>query len=617
MMSDAVAVSLHDLLKGQPRPADAPPDGAAEERYELLLDGKSHVLIVKAADLEMLRDGRKPRLVAANILLGRLQRVTRDDLASLRRHGDSGDRTLPAGVKEMVEAFMATRDSHDEPYHGALSHSAPLKEFRLHAVLPTELDAAARAKRALRIEVSATGWNYPDKDDLTEKDMDLIGCWVRDRVWLDDEGKLRVDGLLNTPLKAMGVIQSMAYARLAEKLVLDFISATCGLAAKDVSITQLDKRSGLWASCDIEVRPRPGQVSHFDVKNRQHRDGTPHVYVPKFKRVGSNGVGIAAVSTARRDGKTEQVFLGIMWPDDLEGVHAAIGGLDGRPDGVSYQFDESSIPAWAFETSLGNLDHDRLFDLANVFAHWPETALAAAIASRREKEAALYPVLDDGQRRIVDLFSSVVRKVGYTKAAIAMFAMSEFAATCARGGDPVEFIRFFRDIVTIEEFGRHRRESNTDSIFGSFWADSENQARLRKHAIDTKLPDPPALKARSAHTYEVAVEIEESQCGGLHDPSDSIADLFSLLERSGRAIRDHGIRFDRFTVRGTHILEATYAGRGWTVYAYCGGRKRNSDRCGHSPLVIGEHPSCADCGRLICKRCGSCTPNCSKTRMCW
>ena len=614
-MTSSLSVSLEDLLRNPPLPVDAhPQDTRPDERYDLFLNGGSEPVLVKAVDLEMLRDGRKPRLVAANLYAKRLVRLTQADMASLRHHGECTDEALLLELQETIKAFMAIRDSDAEPYLAALSYSSPLKRIDVHVLSPQVVDDAARVKRRLSTKVTDTDFDFPDQSELAQDDVTLIALWVNDRVSVED-GQLYVDRLKGDKVLARGVIESMAYARLAEKLVLDFIPKIYEEPVIDVSLTQTRNTSDLWKSCDIRV----GENIYLDVKNRvQHGPGTPHVLVPKFKRVGVSHVAIAAVVTEDRRGSTEQVYLGHMLFERLREIDGVVGGLTGREHDVQYSFADGNWPAWAFDSSIGNLSHNHLFELAEIFAWWPETALAAAVACGRETEADLYSRLSDEHRRIVDLFAAVIGEVGYCKATIAMFAMSEFAATCARGGNPAEFIRFFREIVTLEEFGRYERQADSGSIFGSLWANLPTRQRLRRHSLDTTLPVSPGQKSRSDHPYEVAVELEESQSGGLHDPTNSIADLLDLLEKAGRAIKKHGIPFTHFTVRGTHILEARVGDeKPWTVYAYCGGRKRSGDRCGNSPLVIGEHRSCELCHRLICNKCQNCSPRCSGRRACW
>ncbi len=52
-----------------------------------------------------------------------------------------------------------------------------------------------------------------------------------------------------------------------------------------------------------------------------------------------------------------------------------------------------------------------------------------------------------------------------------------------------------------------------------------------------------------------------------------------------------------------------------TLLAYCGGEIRNEDgkyqgKCGFTPLVLGRHHTCQDCGRLICSKCSCCHKDC-------
>ncbi|SDB74003.1 hypothetical protein [Belnapia rosea] len=414
------------------------------------------------------------------------------------------------------------------------------------------------------------------------------------------------------PEKAKNLIKRMAYARMAERLVLEFIPKVYGCPAEDVSLTQLKSSSGLWQRCDIVANGH-----HLDVKNHlQYGQGCPHPYVKEFKRVAGRDVAIAGVATEHwRPVRPHQVFLGVVQLTDIEKVKAAINELPGREHAVTIQFHDDKLPAWAFELPGVAPDYEQLFDLARTFAGWQETTLAAAIACGREKEAALYGELDDEQKSIVDRFSLTVKSAGYSKATIAMFAISEFMKRCKKVGRPSEFIRFLRDMVTFEEFGSHERPLKPGSIFGSLSTRVRSRPRLREHPAAPGRPFPYAVQeGRAGNPYEVAIDLEESQCGGLHDSTESIAGLFDLLGKAGDGVAAQELSFVHFNVQGPHVLVGKTAdGTVRTVYANCGG-ERGGYACNTFPLVIGVNASCERCGRLICKQCHYCSPDCDRPR---
>ncbi|WP_156878768.1 hypothetical protein [Roseomonas gilardii] len=595
---------LRKLLWSPPPTSDVP-QPKPDERYDLLLNEESQAILVKVTDVEMFTAGRKRRVVAANLHAERLERLTWVEEEALWHHRYCRDEALLRDLVGKVEAFMAVRDSHAEPYHGALSHSAPLKKFNLHAIRPELVEDAARAEESVSVTEAPGEYVLSSVRGLSDDDERLIGIW--------SHGLGLPPG---QPERAKNIIKRMAYARLAERLVLEFIPKVYGCPAEDVSLTQLKSPSGLWQRCDIVANGH-----HLDVKNHlQYGRGCPHPYVKDFKRVAGRDVAIAGVATEHwRPVRAHQVFLGVIQLADIEKVKAAINEMPGRKHAVTLQFHDDKLPAWAFELPGVAPDYELLFDLARTFAGWPETTLAAAIACGREKEAALYEALDDERKSIVDRFSTLIEGAGYSKATIAMFAISEFMARCRKGGRHAEFIRFLRDIVTFEGFSRYERPLKPGSIFGSLSERIQSRHRLRQHpAVSTVVfgrAFPHAVQeGRADSPYEVAIDLEESQCGGLHDPTDSIAELFDLLGKAGGGIAAQDLSFVHFDVQGPHVLVGKTAdGAVRTVYANCGG-ERGGYACNTFPLVIGVNASCDRCGKLICKQCHHCSPDCDRPR---
>lgn len=599
-MSGALLNRLRELLWSPPPTSDVP-QLKPDERYALLMNEESQAILVKTIDIEMFTAGRKRRVVAANLHAERLERLTWVEEEALWHHRYCRDEALLRDLVGKVEAFMAVRDSHAEPYHGALSHSAPLKKFNLHTIRPELVEDAARVEESISVTEAIGGYVLSSVRGISADDKRLIEIWSHGL------------GLPpSQPERAKNIIKRMAYARMAERLVLEFIPKVYGCPAEDVSLTQLKSSSSLWQHCDIVASGH-----YLDVKNHlQYGRGCPHPYVKEFKCVAGRDVAIAGVVTEHwRPVRPHQVFLGVVQLADIEKVKSAINELPGREHAVTLQFHDDKLPAWAFELPDVAPDYEQLFDLARTFAGWPETTLAAAIACGREKEATLYQDLDDERRSIVDRFSLVVKNASYSKATIAMFAISEFMERCKKGGRPSEFIRFLQDIVTFEEFGRHERPLKPGNMFGSMSEWARSRPRLREHPAAPGRPFPYAVQeGRAGNPYEVVIDLEESQCGGLHDPTASITDLFDLLGKAGEGVAAQKLSFVHFDVQGPHVLVGKTAdGTVRTVYANCGG-ERGGYACNTFPLVIGEHASCERCGRLICKQCHHCSPDCDRPR---
>lgn len=70
-----------------------------------------------------------------------------------------------------------------------------------------------------------------------------------------------------------------------------------------------------------------------------------------------------------------------------------------------------------------------------------------------------------------------------------------------------------------------------------------------------------------------------------------------------------------FQFSGNGLLRATNrSGHKVTVLAYCGGFIDKKGKCGFSPLVMGYHQTCINCGMLICEKCGYCSDRCKSLK---
>jgi len=70
--------------------------------------------------------------------------------------------------------------------------------------------------------------------------------------------------------------------------------------------------------------------------------------------------------------------------------------------------------------------------------------------------------------------------------------------------------------------------------------------------------------------------------------------------------------FEIFKFNGVGLLEGKKRAQQkfQTILAYCGGYIERMGKCGNSPLIVGMHKNCPDCGKLICEICGHCNHFC-------
>jgi hypothetical protein len=553
--------------------------------YDLHLVGGSEWLVSKVGRIDALEHNKTGRVIVANLTRGRLQAVRRGLRYKLVSFDQCADGLQLEDGLTLLRRFARVRDLAQAPFFAALSFST---EKHSQEIRVDGSDFSERDFHNFEVRINAVG----ESEDLRlsspllePDDLRLIDIWRT--------GRMREQTGERSPRHERFSLLSLGYARLAEKLVLRYLTAQ-RQDAQDVSLGQLDGTNALWKSCDI-VADR-----HIDVKNATtYGSRKRHVFVPKFKKVDADDVLIAGVISEpysefveyrRRKKKymgghyvysVRQTFLGFASLTDIDSVQAAINGLPERRQALALSFYENMLSAWTFEASVG-IDTIKLLHVAELFAHELTTIIAASLACGHPVEEAILTGLNPAQRQLFEQFRFAVEKAGYSKATIALFAISEFIAWSIDGRNSAALIRFLRKINTIEDF------TNTRDRLGF---------GLRSGREDEK--------------YETNIEFSGNCCGGLYDPTDSICTLFNLLETCAEQIGRLGARFVYFDVPNQFILVGKdEQGRATTLYAYCGGKLDNGAWCNHFPLVIGENASCPSCLRLVCNECGYCASRC-------
>ncbi|BAY49595.1 hypothetical protein SAMD00079811_72240 [Scytonema sp. HK-05] len=100
---------------------------------------------------------------------------------------------------------------------------------------------------------------------------------------------------------------------------------------------------------------------------------------------------------------------------------------------------------------------------------------------------------------------------------------------------------------------------------------------------------------------------------GIYDPLDTISELcetLSILWENRYQSRIN--EFKIFKFNGSGLLEGkrNINEQLTTIIAYCGGYIEKKGKCGFTPLVLGKHDSCPNCGKLRCPHCDYCTKHC-------
>ncbi|QHS35587.1 hypothetical protein GWQ43_05625 [Alcaligenes faecalis] len=563
--------------------------GEQPREYDLHLVAETDWLVSRGGEIARLDEGTTQRVVVANLTRGHLQAIRRSQLPDLTSFADCKNSQQLNTALKVVRSFRSIRNIQRAPFWGALSLSS--KPYELDLRIDKQQQVAEEYRESVTaIDVIAESRDTPRLSctRLDPRDLQLIDLW--------QQGRMSHQASEKNERRERFSLLSLGYARLAEKLVLQYLRMQHP-EALDVSITQLDGVSPLWKSCDIEAG------MHVDVKNATMLGSRKrHVFVPKFKKIADNDVFIAGVISTpfskfvenrRRKKKfmggrlvqyVRQTFLGFASLTKLAKVQNAINRLPGRRQDLQISFHENALPPWAFEASDGR-DPAKLFNIATLIAREPTTIIAASFACGQDAPDFLVARLNAGQRAVYDQFRRVVSEASYTKATIAMFAISEFIAWTIDARNAAGLMRFLRRINSIEDFtsGRAARFS---------WSFASKQDRRNEK-------------------YEIEIDHRGSCCGGLYDPTMSIDTIFDLLEKCAEQIAVHSLTFTHFDVPNPYILVGrAESGREITLYAYCGGTLMSGARCNHFPLVIGKNGTCPSCNRLICEECAYCSDRC-------
>ncbi|WP_288990428.1 hypothetical protein [uncultured Sphingopyxis sp.] len=544
-------------------PSHPPP--IQTERYRLYFDDADEVFITKSTEAFFLECSLQHRIIMAR---GERHAPHVADLKfykNLVPFSEIHRKDLLSKALAYSASFMAIRNHCAAPYYRALSYQDPI-----------EIDVQTARFRSVKNLVSETWIVSVDEsggirsENLDEKDRALISAWNSGRVQAKDQNEKQ-----NSRARKSIDTLILCYARLAEKLVINFYRAALQREPVDVSAQQLggDLGSKAWMSHDVYADRA------IDVKNAtSFHSCRRHNYISKFKSINDSEVAIAGVVSKPRvrHGSVQQRFLGICTERSLNAVQSAINGLSGRQQALELTFYERTLPPWAFELEHMNPDFQLLHSVASIISWNAETVLATALAVGEAKNSRPYTNLTVAQRDIVDRFAMAIEEAGYSKATIYLFALSEFIDRVLLGKDTAAFLRFFRKIISIEDF--------------------------RQKTMDHK-----------RYKYEISLAFRGSSCGGLYDPLNSIDECLHLLELAGNNIASSGLSFKGFSAANPHtLIGRTTDDQYVTVFAYCGGLSKAGAPCNKFPLVIFENLNCFGCGRLICDECQFCSQGCKE-----
>lgn len=369
---------------------------------------------------------------------------------------------------------------------------------------------------------------------------------------------------------AGAVPDRLGAARQAE-LAAAIYYAKLGCTVEDVSIGQLRSTDVRWRDYDLNVDSEP-----VDVKNARRSSWNPSHYVrhtiPRFKR--------------DRHVDRSVIILGVLTDSDE----------DYRSSRQCQILGETSRELVA---NLKQWIVNRFGDFLDPSGLWDPGYQPGWIFQHR---SALYP----SRQKAIDKLNAAVLDM----------------AACDR--EPLDVPKWMLGFCEDADFVKAK--GLPDAAMG-IWRD----LRSINNGLELTLPAIYALAlgtileaivsrceinevCESLHSllFEKKVD-EERRPLGLLDSERYVASLIETLHTVAGTIATRNEHFTAFKLTHPSILRGKRENGSWvTLVAYCGGHLDNThDKCGNAPLYLGSHAICNACGRLICNKCGSCSPHCN------
>jgi cold shock CspA family protein len=406
------------------------------------------------------------------------------------------------------------------------------------------------------------------------------------------------------------IVAQMLSARAAEKAVAR-LYRKAGAIVDDVAITQLDGAGSDWITHDLTV----DQTIPIDVKNARRPINSKHFYVehtvPRFKldRSGSD-VRIAGVLSPYLQKRfIDKASAAGFKIDDIVFL-----GETSRRD-INDLITKYRSPH--FEVVRGN---ERIFPNW-VFGH----------------PARWYPELQDKIQRATDLCRDIPEddwryifgpdEAGDVVAALCAMRMALPLVLADRHSEHQAnfYNNLQRNLKGIPDVPTIFLAVISDFVEAVFCDRQDYSPAIYASILFPKGDHVIPLRAISSFFDQ-----NRASPLGAIDPLNLVASLVMTLtllweKRSNTALRE----FSSFRFGGLGLLQARRNDRvEWTtILAYCGGteydkgedgkillseegRPMPKGKCGHTPLVFGNHQTCPNCRKLLCDKCGFCSVMC-------
>jgi hypothetical protein len=423
------------------------------------------------------------------------------------------------------------------------------------------------------IKTFNSGYRYEDSVTASAKDcyshLDQKD-WQLARQWISSENQ-----------NNQHILAQMLSARAAEKFTIKFYQSM-GYTVEDVSLQQISRNSRDWCNYDLLLN---SSIS-VDIKNSRtavnNKSGYSEFCVPKFKQNRSNDeVIIAGVlsphlqlkyieSPEKANLSISRIrFMGEIKKSDLDIIEQHFSPYFHsiripRVSGDNY------LPPWLFDYQKKYFyvqQEQAILQLKKIcssdFPDWDELQLLKinpiplCIASKISLPEQWKPYLSGWQQDFIARFQQI-RSERITLPYLFLTLLSHFL-----------------DMLPFND-GSFHPEKYSKLLYSE---------ELKSHPL------------------------------GIYDPLNTIGELcetLSILWNNRYQSRISEFKIFKFNGRGLLQGKRDSNEQLTTIIAYCGGFVEKKGKCGFTPLVLGKHNHCINCGKLICPECNYCSENCQQ-----
>jgi cold shock CspA family protein len=416
-----------------------------------------------------------------------------------------------------------------------------------------------------------SGYKYEDTVTASAKDcysnLDQKD-WQLARQWISSENQN------NQHIQAQ-----MLSARAAEKFAIKFYQSL-GYTVEDVSLQQISSNSRDWCNYDLLLND---SIS-IDIKNSRtdvnNKKGYSKFCVPKFKQNRSNNEVIIAgvlspylkledIEFPAKADSPPLIFMGEIKNSELDSIKKYFSRYF-HSIKIPKTSGENYLPPWCFDYK------------AKVFYTYQKEA----IWQFKKLTSSDLPDWDELQLlKINPIPLCIAAKISLPsqwKSYLSNWQQS-FISECQkipseRISLPYLFLSLLSHFLDMLRFNE-----------GSFHPEKYNKL----------------LYSEEYKSYPL----------GIYDPLNIIKEFcktLSLLWDNRYESRITEFKIFDFDGRGLLRGKKDSSERLVTIIAYCGGSVEKKGKCGFTPLILGKHKPCPNCGKLICPKCNYCSDNCKQ-----